>query len=75
MVAHYAFHDIIKRGNIAPLKSFFVSLRLSVGLPQIILFVLVPLRRGSQAKAFFQPTCSCRSVCGCVCARDLDQLI
>lgn len=47
VVSHYAFHDIIKRGNISPLKSFFISLALSVGLPHIVLFALPPLRRES----------------------------
>lgn len=41
---HYAFRDIIKRGDISPLKSF-LSHPLSAGLTQIALFVLLPRRR------------------------------
>lgn len=42
-VSHYAFSDIVKRGDICPLKSF-LSLTVSVGLAQIVLFVLLPRR-------------------------------
>lgn len=65
-VSHYAVHDIIKRGNISPLKSFS-SL---CCLLQIVLFVL-RMRRAEPA--YLLPhKCVCE--CFCVCS-DKDRKI